>query len=135
MSSRDKRTNMAAVKAFSTALINSSTTTAGSKLDLAGFESCTFVMFCGVVTAGAVTPLVEDSADNTTFAPVSDTFLVGTEAAAAAVLLATGAVATIGYIGHKRYVRLSYVSDGTTNLTTGAVAIKECAHNSPAAVS
>ena len=126
---------MAAVLAFSTALINTATTTNGAKLDLAGFESCTFSMHCGVVTAGAVTPLVEDSDDNTTFAPVTDTFLIGTEAAAAAALLATGAVATIGYVGKKRYARLSYVSDGTTNLTVGATAIKEAAHEKPASVS
>ena len=135
MSSIDKRTNMAAVLGFSTALINSATTTNGAKIDLAGFESCTFAMHCGVVTAGAVTPLVEDSADNITFAPVADTFLIGTEAEAAAVLLATGAIATIGYVGKKPYVRLSYVSDGTTNLTAGATVIKEAAHEKPASVS
>ena len=135
MASRDKRSSIAVVKAFSPALINTATTTVGTAIDLQGFDSCTFVIAEGVKTAGAVTPLVEDSADNSTYAAVSDTFLIGTEAAAAAVLVATDAVATIGYVGHKRYVRLSLVSDGTTNLTIGATAIKDIAHNQPAAVS
>lgn len=135
MASIDKRSNYKVAKAFSPALINSSTTTAGTKFDTAGYEAVTLIMECGVVAAGAVTPLVEDSADNSTFAPVDDTFLVGLEAAAAAVLLATGAVATIGYVGKKRYVRLSFVSDGTTNLTVGATVILDAANQKPAAVS
>lgn len=133
MSSRDFRSNMGAVVAFSTALVNTDTTTAGAKLDLIGFESCTFVLQAGVVTAGDAQLLIEDSADNTTFAAVSDTFLIGTE-----VLTnvdGTGEITTIGYVGKKRYVRASIVSDNSANLTCGAIAVKEAAHEKPASVS
>lgn len=121
---RDLKNNIGASSAFDTQLINSSTTTDGNSIDLKGYDSCTFVIQTGVVTAGAVTVVLEESATGDFSGEetaVADADLIGTELLA--VVDTTSEVKTLGYIGDKRYVRFTLVSDGTTNLTVGVAAV------------
>jgi hypothetical protein len=117
MATYDQKTLLKPVKALNIAVINSNTTTAGNSIDLVGFEACTFVVELGARTDGTFLPLIQDSDDNSNFADVIDQFLIGTEAEAQ--INTANTIKTIGYVGKKRYVKLSLVS---TSVTTGATA-------------
>jgi hypothetical protein len=117
MATYDQKTLLKPVKALNIAVINSNTTTAGNSIDLIGFEACTFVVELGARTDGTFLPLIQDSDDNSSFADVIDQFLIGTEAGAE--INTANTIKTIGYVGKKRYVKLSLVS---TSVTTGATA-------------
>ena len=98
------------------AAIASDTTTAGSEVDLQGYEACTFVIASGVLTDGSYTPLVEESdTAGSGYTAVADADLISTEAAEAFAATDDGEVHKIGYVGHKRYVRLSLVSASTSS--------------------
>ena len=121
---KDIKSLLQPVVALTQQTINTDATTDGEKLDLQGFNGITFVLFTGTVTLGDVTPLIQDSDDNSIFADVADVFLVGTEAGAILEAGDDDAVSSIGYVGKKRYVRLSAVSDNSANMVVGAVALK-----------
>ena len=132
MAANDLAFHLTEQVALNTQVINSDTTTAGVIIDTTGFESVTFVMQVGVVTAGDVTPLIEDD-DVIGFGgatAVADDFLIGTEIAAK--LDTSQTVSKIGYVGKEGFVRLSAVTDNSADLTVGAVVILEHKrHNSP----
>lgn len=116
------------------AAITSNTTTVGNIIDMQDFDSMMFQLFVGVLTDGTYTPLIEDGEDSglSDAAPVADAQLLGTEAAA--VLTVADTIKKIGYIGSKRFVRVSIVSTGvTTGATVGATADQGHAHNAPVA--
>jgi hypothetical protein len=134
---KENYNNLLPVNAFSTQLINSDTTTVGEIIDSADFEiGITFIIKNGVVAAGDVTPLLEES-DSPTFATsnvVADNNIVPvvvggvryeTGQEAASILDATDEIRALGVVGTKRYLRLSLVSANSANLTVGAVAVKE----------
>ena len=113
----------------------------GAVIDMQGAAGLEYVLQVGAYTDGNVTPLVEDSDNGTDFTAVADTFLLdnvwvvatedgtavadtfllGTEAGAA---LTAAGVSKIGYIGSKRYVRLTAVTAAGSTLSVGASAIK-----------
>ena len=130
MASYDQKTLLKAVKALNIASIATSTTTAGSSIDTKGFESLTLFVELGARTDGTFLPLVQDSDDNSTFADVIDQFLIGTEAEAS--LNTANTVKSIGYVGKKRYVKLSIVSSSVTSgATASATAILANASKRP----
>ena len=119
MASRDLKTNIKVVNALNIAAISTNTTTAGVEVDTQGYESVTFEIITGARTDGTVTPLIQESDTSGSYSgSVSDDDLVGLEADAA---LSTGhSRSRVGYIGTKRYVKLSLVSTSvTTGLTAG----------------
>ena len=121
MSSIDLKNDISNESAFAPVVIASDTTTAGAIIDTSGFESCTFLNRVSAFTDGTYTPLIEDGDDAglSDAAPVADDFLSGTEAA----LVAAGD-SSIGYVGKKRYVRISFVSASTsTGATVDSVAV------------
>lgn len=123
-----------ATVARNTAAISTDTTTAGTIIDTRGYEAVEFIFFSGARTDGTYTPLIEESDDSGLSGSnaVADEDLLGTEAAAA--ISAANTVKRIGYVGHKRYVRLSVVSTGTSSgATVGAVAILGRANVRPTA--
>lgn len=83
--------------------------------DRAGFESVEFLVALGTIADAdaTLTALVEDSDDNSTWAAVADDFLLGVEAMGLdfADDLAT---AKIGYVGGKRYVRITVTPAANT---------------------
>jgi hypothetical protein len=133
MSSIDLHSQIFCYNALSNATIATNTTTVGAIIDTAGYESCEFIIKSGTRTDGTYTPLIQDGDDSglSDAAAVSDTFLVGTEAAAA--ITASNALGRIGYVGKKRYVRLSIVSTSVTSGCTafGAVAVLGNARTQP----
>jgi hypothetical protein len=124
MASYDQKTLLKPVKALNITAITSSTTTAGSSIDTKGFESLTLFVELGARTDGTFLPLVQDSDDNINFVDVADQFLIGTEAEAQ--INTANTIKTIGYVGKKRYVKLSIVSTavggGATVSATGILA-------------
>ena len=116
MASYEQKTSLKPVKALNITAITSSTTTVGSSIDTKGFESLTLFVELGARTDGTFLPLVQDSDDDINFANVDDQFLIGTEAEAQ--INTANTIKTIGYVGKKRYVKLSIVSTADTSGAT-----------------
>lgn len=133
---KDLYNNIKAESALNTSAISSSTTTAGNVIDRQGYNSLEFLIMSGTLTDGTYTPLVEegDAANLSDAAAVADANLLGTEASAAFTASNDNTVKKVGYIGSKRYVRLSIVSAGvTTGGTISALAVKGHASDRPVA--
>jgi hypothetical protein len=131
---KDLHNNIKTEVAFNTAAISSDTTTNGAIIDMQGFDSVEFVIQSATLTDGSYTPLLEesDNADLSSSNAVADAHLLGTEATAAFALADDNTVKKLGYIGNKRYVRLSLVSASTsTGGTLSAVVVKGHAADRP----
>jgi len=133
---RDMHHNLFAVSAFDSAAISTNTTTNGNIIDMQGFHALEFIMQSATLTDGTYTPLVEagDASDLSDAIAVADAELLGTEANATFSDNEDDSVKLIGYIGNKRYVRLSFVSTGvTTGGTLAAIAVKAKPGQAPVA--
>lgn len=110
------------------------TTQTSPSVDLAGYNAATIYLLAGTWTDGTLTPVVQESDDNSTFAAVNGADLVAWTAASAsdktpvkvgnsqpsAISSAGTAVnQRIGYIGAKRYIRV--VTTVTGSPATGAL--------------
>ena len=116
--------------ALNATAISSNTTTAGAAIDLQGYEALLLEIRSHAWTDGTYTPLVRESDDNSTYTDVADDDLTILEADAA--IGAANTVKKIGYVGHKRYVKLSIVSTGVTSgANIGATAIRGHARHNP----
>jgi hypothetical protein len=104
------------VMALTSRAITTNTTNTGVSIDLTGFNSAGFYIFSGTVTDGVFTLLIEDSDDNTNWTTVNNSNLNKTIASATFTAPDDNVCKSIGYIGSKRYVKLSLVS---TSVTTG----------------
>lgn len=93
----------------------------GAVIDRQGSEGLELIFQVGAYTDGDVTPLIEDSNDNVTYAAVTDANLTNTEASAA---LSAAGVSNIGYVGFKRYVRATAVTAAGSTLSVGASFVK-----------
>jgi len=133
MASRDLKNDIKIVNALNIASISTSTTTAGVEIDTQGYESVTFEIITGARTDGTVTPLIQESDVSGSYSgSVDDDNLIGLETDAA--LSVAHFRSRIGYIGTKRYVKLSLVSTSvTTGLTAGASVILSDAKHLPVA--
>ena len=130
---RDLKTIIEPVVAVDlTAKTGANTTTVGNIIDTQGYQGIDFVCRADNLQSGLITPLVEDGDDIalSDAAAVSDDFLIGTEAAAA---LSADGVSHIGYVGKKRYVRLSLVSTNGPTGDISAIAILGFPLTSPTA--
>lgn len=136
MAQKDLKNSVITKTAFNIQAISSDTTTNGVIIDTLGYESVTFILQSATLTDGAYLPLIADG-DNSGLsdaAAVADTFLLGTEAAAAFALADDNTTKRIGYCGKKRYVRLSIVSSATSSGgTIGAVCVLGNAITQPTA--
>ncbi len=109
--------------------IVTSTTTVGNVIDTADYNGgVNFTASLGVRTDGVFTPLVEESdVSGSGYTAVDDIYLVkndpasdvAPEAQVAAALIGSNTIAKIGYVGYKRYVRISIVSTVVTSGSTG----------------
>ncbi len=130
MASQDIHNQMRQLLARNVAAITSNTTSAGNIIDTQGFDAVEFLVFSGARTDGSYLPLIEhgDAANLSDAVAVPDAELLGTNITtgqeAAATIAAANAATRIGYIGTRRYVRLSIVSTGVTSgATLGAIAV------------
>jgi hypothetical protein len=115
---RDLHNNVHTVSLFApiAAQTNSDTARVSAIIDTRGFNSLELVLINGTNTdANATfTVLVEDG-DNSALSDavaVDDAFLLGTEALAAFTFVDDGETRKIGYIGIKRYVRVTVTPTG-----------------------
>ena len=129
----DSKSEIKELVALNFQTINTDTTTNGNIIDTQGYLGLTFIMQAGTVTLGDVTMKIEHGDDSglSDAAEVSDTFLIGTEALS--ILDAANEVSRIGYVGKKRYVRLSAVTANSANLQVGSIAVLNKAYNVPTA--
>lgn len=118
---RDLHNNVKFSRAISpTAAVTDNTAFVSQVCDTINFGTCEFIGIAGSIADADVTftVLVEDSADNSTFAAVDDAFLLGVEAStitsgasagdgAAPGFADDNKVFKIGYCGPKRYVRVT----------------------------
>jgi hypothetical protein len=105
-------------------------------IDCSGFDGVEFAIVTGTLADAdaTFTVLVEhdDAAALGTAAAVPDSSLLGTEATASFTFAADGASRKIGYIGTKRYVRLTITpANNTGNAPIAALAILGFAHTRP----
>lgn len=111
-------------------------TISGQVIDMAGFESIEFLIANGAQTTTGitVTPVIKSGSATNALASCADSVLLGSEAAAAALLSgATGsnASAKIGYIGNDRYVTCDLVVAGAATGVHGVIGVKGSPRKSP----
>lgn len=136
---RDLANHITVKRAISpAAAVTDNTAFVSQVIDRAGYESLMFAIATGsLADADATfTALVEHS-DNSNFsesAAVPDSQLTGTEADASFTFAADDATRKIGYVGGKRYVRLTITpANNTGNAFVAAVAILSHPRFAPAA--
>lgn len=112
----------------------------GEVIDGLGFESLTYLIALGALTdANATYAVLLEESDTGAFGgeenDVADEDLLGTEANAGFTFDHDGEVRKLGYIGDKRYTRLTITPTGADsgNSPIAAVAILGNAHNRPVA--
>jgi len=133
MASRDLKNDIKIANALNITSITTNTTTAGVEIDTQGYESVTFEIITGARTDGTVTPLIQETDTSGSYSgSVDDDNLIGLETEAA--ISVAHSRSRVGYIGTKRYVKLSLVSTSvTTGLTAGASVILGDAKRLPVA--
>lgn len=132
---RDLHNSIKASPALNPAAISSNTATNGAIIDLAGYESLEFVIVSGTLTDGTYTPsiIVGDASDLSDGAAATGSDLLGTIAGATFAATDDNKAKKIGYVGNKRYARLTITTTGvTTGGTVGAVAIQGSPRSAPA---
>lgn len=131
MSSQDLHNNVDERIALNFQTINSDTTTNGVIIDTQGFESLEFMIVTGTVSAGDVTPAMQDGDDSglSDAATVDSAFVIGSFV----TLDAANGITRVGYVGKKRFVRLNAVTDNSADLQVGAIVVLGDAHSAPVA--
>lgn len=129
---RDLTSSITPENALDNQEIVSDTTTVGNIIDSQGFESLDFSIQAGTLTDGAQAVILEEGDDSglSDAAAVDSSHIIGT--LPSFVDTEDDAVKHVGYVGKKRYVRLSVVSTGsTTSAFYSAIAIKGNAGKRP----
>jgi len=128
MAQFDIHTRTLGTGALNIQTISSDTTTNGIIIDMLDYQSVEFFIHTGTITTGVFTPLLQEGDDSglSDAANVSTDYLLGTYADATFTTAASddNAVKRIGYVGKKRYVRLSIVTTSTGNGVISAIAVK-----------
>lgn len=125
---RDLKNNISVVQCI--APVAASADANGTTIDLQGYESCTFVIDMGIegITLSGTNKIeveLEESSDNSTWTDVTaSTSVIGATPDSSGVVATfddnaeTPSVATVGYIGDKRYVRAVANFSGTHGTAT-----------------
>lgn len=125
---RDLHNNILQKRAISPVVATDNTALVSQIIDRQGYDSLEFIIATGTLADAdaTFTVLVEDG-DNSALsdkAAVADGFLLGTEVLASFTYANDDATFRIGYIGPKRYVRLTITpANNTGNAALSAVAI------------
>ena len=110
----------------------------GTVIDRLGFDSLVYAIQTGTLSdadATYTTLLEESDASGSGFTAVADADMIGTEAAASFTYANDGVVRKLGYIGNKRYTRLTVTpaAADSGNSPIAAIAILGNAYSRPAA--
>lgn len=136
---RDLANSISVKRAISpAAAVTDNTPIVSQIIDHAGYQSLMFAISTGVLADAdaTFTALVEhgDAANLSDAAAVPNSQLTGTEAAASFTFAHDNQTRKIGYVGSKRYVRLTITpANNTGDAFVSAVAILSDARFSPAA--
>ncbi len=135
---KDSHNNFKVSRAISPVTVSNNTAQVGQIIDTQGYDSLEFLIAAGSLADldATYTVLVEEGDDSglSDAAAVADTDLLGTEAEAGFDFSNDDEVRKIGYIGSKRYVRLTITpANNTANASLSAVAVQGHAVNAPVA--
>lgn len=137
---RDLCNNIHPLRAISPVVAGTDNTAYVSQIiDTAGYNSLTFAIMIGANTDAdaTFTVLIEDGDDSglSDSAAVADKFLIGTEALASFTYADDNETRKIGYVGGKRYVRMTITpaNNGAGNIYMAAVAILGHPNSAPTA--
>ncbi|MBN46869.1 MAG: hypothetical protein CMH23_10400 [Methylophaga sp.] len=133
---RDLHNNVDVRRAISPVSVADNTAQVSQIIDMQGFSSCEFIIATGsIADADATfTVLIEDGDDSglSDAAAVTDTNLLGTEAAAGFQFDDDDTTKKIGYRGTKRYVRMTITpASNASAALLAAVAVLGHPANSP----
>lgn len=126
---RDLVNNIHPVRVLSpAAAVTDNTAQVGQIIDRAGYESVSYIINAGGLDDAdvTVTALLEhgDLANGSDMAAVADDFLLGTEAGAGLTFADDNELRKLGYVGHKRYTRLTLTpANNSGNLFVSAVCV------------
>ena len=125
---KDLHNNIAVKRAVSPISQSGNAAMVGAIIDRQGFNSLEYLITLGTITTAgtAYTALLEesDAADLSGSNAVADADLLGTEALASFVDSEVNTTKKLGYIGSKRYTRLTMTPSGNTGASTmAAVAV------------
>jgi hypothetical protein len=114
--------------AITPVVITDNTASVSAIIDRRGFDSLAFLITLGTLSDAdaTLTALMEEGDDSglSDAAAVADGDLNGTEALASATFADDGECRKIGYVGNKRYVRLTLTPAANTgNIPVAAVAV------------
>lgn len=109
-----------------TRVASDNTAIVSSTVDMLGYNSLMIAIATGTLADAdaTFTALLEESSDNSTFTTPAAGDLVGTAAGASFTFTHDNAVRKIGYIGAKRYVRLTITpasNTGTADISAVAI--------------
>lgn len=107
---RDLASNITIRAVIPPAVVSDNTAAVSTVIDRRGYDSLTYVIATGTLADAdaTFTALLEESdASGSGFTAVADADMIGTEALASFTYADDGAVRKLGYIGHKRYTRLT----------------------------
>jgi hypothetical protein len=110
----------------------------GTVIDRKGYESLTYLLITGTLSDADATYTVlleESDASGSGFAAVADADLLGTEAGAGFTYANDGVTRKLGYIGKKRYTRLTVTpaAADSGNSPIAALALLSRPHLAPVA--
>jgi len=133
---RDMMNSITPAVAIPPAVVTDNTAQVGQIIDRQGYESLTFAIIAGTLADADATfaALLEesDASDLSGSNAVADADQVGTEALASFDFGDDGAAFKLGYVGHKRYVRLTVTPSGNSgNAPLAALAILGHPHSMP----
>jgi hypothetical protein len=138
---RDLANNIAVRPVIAPAANNNLGTTplVGTVIDRLGFESLSYAIITGALTdVNATYAVLLEESDAANMDPanaVADADLIGTEEAAGFTFANDGVTKKLGYVGNKRYTRLTITPTGADSGDSpiAAIAILGNAHNRPVA--
>jgi len=124
---RDLASNIAVRPVIAPVVVADNTPAVGAVIDRLGFEGLAYVIATGTLadTDATFAVLLEESeASGSGFTAVADADLIGTEAGAGFTFADDGKVRKLGYIGHKRFTRLTITPTGNSgSAPVSAVAV------------
>ena len=133
---RDLHNQIKITKALAPASVTDNTAQVCTAVSNVGYDSCEYVINTGsLADADATfTVLLEDSADDVTYAAVSDDFLLGTEAAASFTFAADNSVRRLGYVGSAKWTRMTITpANNASAAIFGVVVIQGAPIHAPVA--
>ncbi len=118
----DLKNNIKPLNGLNTQVISSDTTTAGEVIDTAAYHSLAAVLKTGVVTAGDVQLIIEESdSAGSGFAAIASDYLDDT--LVSTNIAASNGISIIGINATKRYVKISVLTANSANLTVSCLAL------------